>query len=72
MDQRVIDRLKQYEFQRAFTYANFGGARTTPEELELIEALAETYGDPGWSMGGKQTTIIRYALLGLGVDVDDI
>lgn len=70
VNQQVVDRLRQYEFGRAYTYARMD-PNIEPEELELIEALAETYGDPGWSLGGYQTVILRWTLLGLGIDIDD-
>lgn len=53
-----INRLYNWKFGQA---ANELTIDATPEERELVEALA-IFGDPGWFLRGEMEVILRAAL----------
>jgi hypothetical protein len=65
--ERVIKQLSVFAFSSAAIYARNDGLES--EELELIEALADSYGDAGW-FAGNQAVIVYAALTTLGVKVE--
>ena len=65
--ERAKKQLEVFAFTSALIYARNTGA--TLEELELMEALADSYGDAGW-FSGSQAVIVTAALKSLGVKVE--
>ena len=62
--ERLIDRLQNWKFEQALDYCE-----PEAEYLELVEALAATFGNCGW-FGGKMGVIVDAAISVITAEIE--
>lgn len=64
LNENIKGALFNWKFTRARGYLD---ADCTTEEVTLIVALSDMFGDAGWPDGGHMAVIIAAALKGVGI-----
>lgn len=53
----TVERLENFKFSQALGSARNQITPATEKEIEVLEALAETFGNPGWFEGHLATVV---------------
>ena len=69
LSDEVQSRLLNFKFKAALEYAHRNNEELSEDEANLMEALSNVLGDPGW-FDGHLAFIVTYALMAIGVDRD--